>query len=718
MINMYEYKVYGVVQGVGFRPYVYRLAKEHGLVGIVRNEDTFVRIIVNDSCFETKLKKNPPILSKIDRVEIEKIELIEEIYTDFRILESKRNSANIIIPPDVNMCSDCARELKDPNDRRFGYYFITCTNCGPRFSIVKNSPYDRDTTSMDEFEMCDECKSEYTNPLNRRYHAQTIACKSCGPRLFFYENGNKILEDSAIEKCVEKIKSGELVSIKGVGGFHIVSTVLEIMKLREFAYRENKPFALMAKLEIIKEYCYVDSIEEELLLSKKRPIVLLRKKDNRLNLISEIDTLGFMLPYTPLHELIFDNFNEPLIFTSCNLPDEPIESEVGLTNHVLDNERRIVNKVDDSILKVIEGRKLFIRRGRGFTPTVLDVDSEDLVCLGAEMNSSFTIVKGKKAYISQYLGNTSNDNAFVNYKTELDKWLKWVQPDVKKIVCDMHPNYNTSRYANELANRFNCNIVRMQHHEAHLSSVALENPDIKDFIGVSFDGMGYGLNGSIYGGEIYSYIHNDNSFKRVGTIETYSLIGGDSATKNPKKILYGILKKFSTNEEIKKLELFDKEEIEIISKQLISGFNVFETTSIGRIIDAAAVLIGVCEKNDYDARCAMLLESNAKGVGIEIEPEIIEKEGLVVLQITPLFKYLFENLDKEKEILASTTLEYISNGFIKMVERLNTKRLPVLFSGGVSYNKQIAKKFFSNGYITNSILPCGDGNISFGQTRF
>jgi len=710
----YEFRVYGVVQGVGFRPFIYKLAKDNNLNGNVRNEGGYVRIIVNDKDFDKKIQKNPPPLSDIER--IEKYDT-KEVHNSFVILESKDLHESFKMPSDIFMCEDCLRELNDPTDRRFGYYFVTCTNCGPRFSMIKDSPYDRENTSMDEFRMCKECEIEYTDPNNRRYHAQTTACKNCGPRLkFVNDNKNLVInEDKAIAYTIEKLKQEKLVSVKGVGGFHIVCKIKGVKRLREFTGRSEKPFALMAKnIEQIKKYCQVSKKEEELLKSKERPIVLLEKKNKLLDDVSELSTLGFMLPYTALHYLLLDKFDEPLIFTSNNLPDEPIEADFGLTHYILDHDRKILNKVDDSIIKVIDEKPLFLRRARGYTPTIIDVDGPDQICLGAEMNSSFVIVKDKKAYVSQYLGNTANEFAFDNYRFELHKWLAWLRPDIKKVMCDEHPNYNTSKYAKELASRFEVPLVKVQHHTSHLNSIRIKQGFDK-FIGISFDGTGYGDEKTIYGGEIFFY---DGKYKRIGSVERQKLIGGDSGTKTPRKILFGILRKFMKLDEIKKLDMFDDAEIKLIDQQIKSGFNLFDTTSVGRMLDAATALIGRCNNgNTYDGRCAMLLESRAKNNPLKLNPLIEEKRGLLKLSTTHLFKFLIDNLDKDKQVLASTVLHYIADGFIEIIEKINKDNLPVVFSGGVSYNKIIAKKFFDKGYITNHVLPCGDGNISFGQIQ-
>ncbi|MBR9675605.1 carbamoyltransferase HypF [Candidatus Woesearchaeota archaeon] len=722
----YEYKVFGVVQGVGFRPHIYKLAMKNSFFGSVRNEDGFVRIIVNDEFFEEKIRINPPLLARIDKVTKKKTS--KKSFVSFSILDSikKTRFSSLNIPTDLFLCFDCKKDLDDSHNRRHNYYFVTCTNCGPRYTIIENTPYDRVNTSMKSFEMCDDCKKEYINPEDRRYHAQTIACKTCGPRLSFTDKEtNEVFgEVDAIRKAVEALRNDELVSVKGVGGFHIVSTTTKkaVLRLRRFIQRENKPLALMAKnTQQIKKVCVITSKEEEHLLSPQRPILILEKKELKtFDYVSELSSLGFMLPYTALHELILKEFDEPLIFTSNNFADEPIEHEVGLTNKVLSHQRRIVNKVDDSIIKVIKNKAFFLRRARGYTPTITDLGDgfEDCVCLGAEMNSSFTILKDGVAYTSQFLGNTTNHEAFDNYKEELNKWISWIKPEIKKVVCDAHPEYNTTKHAEKLAKDYKAELVKVLHHKAHLASIILEK-DLKcDSYSISFDGLGFGEDQEVWGGEVFKYTHKNKEFIRVAHLEAQKLIGGDSAARNPKKYLFGILKKFMSTEKIKRLGLYSEDETLLLSKALEQDFNTHNTTSTGRVLDAAAVLLGFCDVNSYDARCAMILESKAYKKPLFLEPVIRKENNMLVLETTPLFEFLTKNLDNDKGVLASTVHEYLANGYIKIINALNNESFPVLVSGGVTYNKHITKKFLEEAYITNQKVPSGDGGISLGQAHW
>ncbi len=370
---MYKIFIQGIVQGVGFRPYIYRKAKKYKLVGSVKNIGNGVEIIINDRDFIQKLT-DLPTLAKISNYTINKIKS-KRIFSDFLILKSSVTKGETELPADIFMCDDCFRELTDRKNRRHDYYFITCTNCGPRFTIIEDYPYDRPFTSMHQFKMCSRCRREYTDPLNRRYHAQTIACKKCGPKLRLLSHRKNISGTSDMEtigKAIGLVKSGEILSIKGVGGFHVCSLCDDknVWKVRKLFHRPHKPYALMVKdVEMVEKIAYVSKKEKELLQSPQRPIIVLKKKKkDSFKITSEVDTIGVMLPYTALHYLLFDCINEPLLMTSCNIPGEPVSTIETIGEDFLTHERRIVNRCDDSVLKVINNTIFFLRRSRGYTP--------------------------------------------------------------------------------------------------------------------------------------------------------------------------------------------------------------------------------------------------------------------------------------------------------------------------------------------------------------
>jgi hydrogenase maturation protein HypF len=716
---MYKIFVQGVVQGVGFRPYIYRKAKEHTLVGSVKNIGNGVEIIINDRDFIQKLTDLPP-LAKISNYTIKEIKS-KKHFSDFSILKSSVSKGETELPVDIFMCHDCLKELRDEKNRRHDYYFITCTNCGPRFTMIEDYPYDRPFTSMHQFDMCPECKGEYTDPLNRRYHAQTIACKKCGPKLRLLKHEKEISGKSdmeTIEKSIDLIKSGEVLSIKGVGGFHTCSLCDDehVAKVREMFHRPHKPYALMVKdIEMVEKIAYVSGKEKELLQSPQRPIVVLKKKKKEsFKTTSELDTIGVMLPYTALHYLLFDFMNEPLLMTSCNIPGEPVSINEKIGTYFLTHERRIINRCDDSVLKVVCGTTFFLRRSRGYTPSpvMLPVECLDTVAVGAELNNVICTTKKNKCYLSQYIGDTSKYETYNFLKDVITKFIHLTRLKPQIIVCDLHPRYNSTMFATELATTYNVKLIQIQHHKAHVASVAAER-NITDYVGIAMDGLGYGDDEGLWGGEVF-LVRNGTIFTRIGHLEEQPQLGGDSATIYPKKMLFGILSKILTEKELLKFRLFDEKESRLYLQILQNNFNVQRTTSAGRILDAVSALLGVCEMRTYDGRPAMILESIAT-TPLEFEPVFSQESGKTILMTTPLFDYLLNNKGNNGK-LAATAQMYIAKGLFEIAKKaLKKKDMPIVFSGGVAYNRMISEFMLRHGVLVNRELPAGDGGICYGQ---
>ncbi len=717
---MYKIFVQGVVQGVGFRPYIYRKAKENNLRGSVKNTGNGVEIIINDNDFIKKLTDLPP-LAKITDYTVEEMKSKKQ-FSDFSILKSTYSEGETELPADIFMCNDCLSELRNKKDRRHAYYFITCTNCGPRFSMIEDYPYDRPLTSMNEFKMCSKCKAEYTNPLDRRYHAQTVACKDCGPKLRLLNNDVDISEDSdvkTIKKSIDLIRSGEILSIKGVGGFHICSLTDDehVEKVRTMLHRPYKSFAIMARdIKMVEQIAYISQIEKELLCNPKRPIVVLKKKkQNAFKKVSELDTIGVMLPYTALHYLMFDFINIPLVMTSCNIPGEPVSITEKLGNYFLTHERKIVNRCDDSVLKVIHNKTFYLRRSRGYTPIPikLPIQCQDTIAVGAELNNVICTAKKDKCFLSQYVGETSKFETINFLKDTVYRFIKLTRLKPKIVVCDLHPNYNSTIFARELTDRYNAKLIQIQHHKAHVASVAAEH-NIKEYVGIAMDGLGYGDDGKIWGGEVFK-VNQGNNFKRVGHLEEQPQLGGDSATIYPKKMLFGILSKFLNEKDLLKLGLFDEKETGLYLKVLQSKFNTPYTTSSGRILDAVSALLGICDKRTYDGRPAMILESVATKP-LNFEPIILHKNGKKVLMTTHLFEFLLNNINREKGQLTATAQMYLASGLLAIAKQANKKdNIPIVFSGGVAYNRMISEFMINNGVLVNKEIPCGDGGICYGQ---
>jgi hydrogenase maturation protein HypF len=716
MYNLYRILVRGVVQGVGFRPYVYRKAKQLGLVGYAKNVGEGVEILVNDMDFMTKLSDLPP-LAKISGFEVGQVETPEP-YADFFISESSSSEGVTSLPPDIFTCNECIGEVRDAKNRRHNYYFITCTNCGPRFTVIQDYPYDRPFTSMKHFAMCKKCEDEYGNPMDRRYHAQTNACQDCGPRLML-KDGNKDVSGSTdmetIRMASEILKAGNPVAIKGVGGFHVCSLTddVSVGKVRQMLHRPNKPYAIMVSgIEMLDGIAYVNQKERQLLTSPERPIVVLRKKKTILNCISELDTIGVMLPYTALHYLLFDFIKEPLLATSCNLPGNPIAIHEELATYFLTHERQILNRCDDSVVKVINDKPFFLRRSRGFVPlpVPLPVECRDTIALGAEINNVICIAKKNQAFLSQYIGETSTLETFDYLKETAHKFIKLTRAMPLLVVCDAHPLYNSTALGGQLARTFNVELLRVQHHKAHVASVAAEH-NLEDYVGIAVDGMGYGDDGNIWGGEVFDV--NRHRFRRIGYLEPQPQLGGDSATIFPRKMLFGILRKFLDANELERLAIFDKKQSRLYSAMVDKGFSTPVTTSAGRVLDAVSALLNLCERRTYDGRPAMLLESLATEP-LDFEPVFSRIAGAKILMTSPLFEFLLSNMEQERGHLAATAQTYLARGLLTIAQEAARGR-PIVISGGVAYNRMIAGFMLRNDVLVNEVVPCGDGGISYGQ---
>lgn len=705
---MYRYTIKGVVQGVGFRPYVANACKKAHISGYVQNVGHGVIAVVDDAVKLDRILNDAPSRIRIDSIEIE---TTREHWSGFRILPSK-GVGYAEIPPDLYLCEECLCDLDDADNRRWGYHFLTCTACGPRFTIARKSPFDRATTTMDAFPMCPACRREYGDPKDRRFHAQTIACHDCGPKLRLFAHGVETgsSDEKRIESAAAALASGEVVALKGVGGFHLACRIdsKSVGALNTLTRRTGKPYAVLCRdTAMAKTIARITTEEEELLVSASRPIVLLRK-NRKLGSVSELDTVGVMLASTALHFLLFRHYPKPIVFTSSNLSDEPITTtrQRQFADIVLDHSRVIVNATDDSVMKVIDGTPLFLRRSRGFVPSSIPIDSgyrKTILAVGAEMNATFALYDGNgRITISQHLGNTSHAASFDRYRETIDRFLEYTGIAPQNIVCDLHPGYNTSVYAKELSKRFDAPLRAVQHHRAHVFGAAAEN-GLECFAGIACDGLGYGDDGTIWGGEIF------DGYDRIGHLETQMLLGGDSAARYPLKMLYSIIRKFLTQRDAEMYlrGKYSSWEIPILERQLASGLNSPMTSSCGRILDATAALLGFCDERTYDGRGAMVLESRS-GKPYEFRPVF---EGSTLLT-TPLFEYLISNLHRDKARLAGTVQRYLAEGLFELASR--TKK-PVVWAGGCAYNRIMTSFMLTHGVLLNKRVPPGDGGISFGQ---
>jgi len=730
-----------VVQGVGFRPFVYRTAVKNGLVGYVRNRgDAVVEIVVEGkkesiANFIEELKNEKPPLAQIHSL-TEEIKTADKGYREFRILESSGEAelSGSVIPPDVSICSECLRELRDPKDRRFNYFFITCTNCGPRYTITQKVPYDRPNTTMQEFPMCNACAEEYRNPLNRRFHAQTVACPKCGPKAYLTSNNGEPVECSnPIREAGRLLEEGYIVAVKGNGGFHVATATLKsepIARLRKVKHRRKKPFAIMApSLEKVKSFAEVSPWEEELLTSHRKPIVLLRKSNNYYlsELVSpELHTVGVMLPYTGMHVLLFDKVEEPaFVMTSANPPSEPIVTgnsealkKLGSTvDYFLFHNREVAQRCDDSVVR--------FHGENGYAPEPIQtglVSNRCVLALGGELNVTFCLLTGGKAFISQHIGDVENLETLRFMKGTIDHLVKLTNCTVETVACDLHPNFTTTRLAYELGEKLGCPVVQVQHHHAHGAALMAEW-GVDEVIGIVCDGFGYGSDGSAWGGEV---LHcSRDGFKRLAHLEPQPMVGGDLATYYPLRMVAGILNKTIDVAEWLTAESchlpHGKKEAEIILKQLKRG-SVPETTSCGRVLDAVSAILGVCYERTYEGEPAMKLESAATAGRDKLclPPQIRGN----ILDTTFLVHEVFSRKDGvAASDLACSAQAYLARGLaqlaVEQAERLGVRHIG--FSGGVAYNEHITatirETVEKEGYrfLVHHKLPAGDGGTAFGQ---
>lgn len=750
-----EIRLIGIVQGVGFRPFIYRLANRYRLKGFVRNlKDATLLIAVEGFeedirlFVESILREKPPA-AKIDKLEVKYSEELEG-YVDFKILSSSDTiiSTGSMIPADIAICDDCVKELMDKENRRYRYFFITCTNCGPRFTIIYDTPYDRQNTSMVDFPMCYECLAEYENPFDRRFHAQTIACPVCGPKLhLFTKDGELVDVKDPIKEAANLIDEGNIIAIKGIGGYHIATATTfsePILRLRKVKHREQKPFAIMAKdLETVKTFAIVNEFEEKLLTSPMRPIVLLKKSENYYlsdAIAPGLHNIGVMLPYTGLHVLLLSYSKEPAyVMTSGNSKGEPIikddeEAFRKLSRYVdylLVNDRKIVNRCDDSVVKVIDGNTHFIRRSRGYAPEPIRIPMRSKCCtmaLGGELNVTGCIVLDDKAFLTQHIGDVEYIDTYSFLKDAIKQLKRLTKASPEVIVHDLHPGFLTTKLAKELSEEFHIPSFAVQHHYAHIASVMAEH-GLENVLGVGCDGFGYGEDGMAWGGEIM--LCNWYEYRRVGHLEEHPMPGGDLAAKYPLRMAIGILSNSDKDLCERFLEskhmLLPKgyDEAMVILKQARSSRTI-KTSSAGRFLDAVAAVLGICYERTYEGEPAMKLEAMAIGGEDTLMIDPLIKNGVLITG--EVFSMIVErslNSISMKEVkdLAFSVHKYLAEGLaeisIEVAQKEGIKK--IAFSGGVAYNEIITsilkRKVTESGlsFYTNMNVPHGDGGLSFGQ---
>jgi hydrogenase maturation protein HypF len=629
-----RFLVSGLVQGVGFRPHVYNLARSHGLTGYVGNNASGVFIEVQGTqkavtAFTHELVDRIPSPAAAETVRIEELTPRQE--AGFVIAESENSiEGGIVVPPDIATCDLCFRDLIDRADRRFRYPFVTCARCGPRFTLLRDMPYDRIGTTMAEFRMCSICEAEYCDPDDRRFHAQTAACAACGPRVWFVQppGASRLFGEAAIKRTQEALADGFVVAIKGIGGFHLACDAANddsVRRLRERKGRGNKPFALMAAtIATIRKYAELNLTEERALTQQERPIVLLRRRETETrHLASAVapgnNTLGFMLPYSPLHHLLLDE--HPLVMTSGNVSDEPIvtdnEAAIAILAPMVDaflfHDREIHSPCDDSVVRIFNGESYPVRLARGYTPLPIRLISSGpaVLAVGGELKSAFCLTSGERAHVSPHLGDMRTLGTLATFERSVDRFRHLLRIEPEVVACDAHPGYLSSIWAAEFAEKHGLPLVRVWHHHAHIASLLVEHERTGRIIGVCFDGTGYGQDGAVWGGEVF--VGDETNCVRAAHLAYVPLPGGDASVVRPYRMALAHLwaAGIEWNDALPCVQACLPVEQKIMLVQLGKNVNATPTSSVGRLFDAIAALIGVRQTITYEAQAAIELEAMA-----------------------------------------------------------------------------------------------------------
>ena len=767
-----EIRVRGTVQGVGFRPTVWRLACDEGLVGEVLNDGFGVLIrTTGDSSaisqFLTRLQTEAPPLSQIERVETQVLSLLD--YEDFRISESISGENCTRVTPDAAVCAACREEVLDPAERRYAYPFANCTHCGPRFSIVKEVPYDRVNTTMSAFPMCADCKREYSQPADRRFHAQPIACTVCGPTIWLEKIGERATADhlrktAALHAAIEMLKSGAILAIRGLGGFHLAcdaTTPESVQRLRQRKQRYGKPFAVMAKdLDTIRRYSNLTAAEADLLRSPEAPILLLPADGVEklpAGIAPGLNTIGFMLPYTPLHLLITRAMDRPLVMTSGNISDEPQVTSLDrartglrdIADAMLMHDREIANRIDDSVVRVVSGKPTLMRRARGYAPSALPLPSgfevaPDLLAFGGELKSTFCVVKNGAAIVSQHQGDLEDVSTFEDYQKNLHLYSRIYDHQPQLLVADLHPEYLSTKLAKQRAAADGLPLIEVQHHFAHIASCMVENGvplEAPAVLGVAIDGLGFGDDGTIWGGEFL--LADYRGYRRLAAFKPVAMVGGVQSIREPWRNTYAHLvagpgwiqfaEKYSTLDLYQYLTM---KPLRTIDRMLETGLNVPLASSCGRLFDAVAAALGLCaDRAMFEGQGAMELEALAESYRLSDDEtpylfSITEPpSGLLYLDSSPMWEALLEDLVQQSPVarIAARFHFGLAQGIRDMIAHLREPGAAgasvntVALSGGCFQNKllfeEVVRLLESDGLtcLSQAKVPTNDGGLALGQ---
>jgi hydrogenase maturation protein HypF len=743
----YRLSIQGIVQGVGFRPFIYQQATSRNISGYVTNTSQGVELemegeeLILEDLLQV-IRNNPPPLARITGLQIQSLALAHE--GDFRISQSLvTENRSALIAPDMATCADCLRELRDPSDRRFGYPFINCTHCGPRYTIIKDIPYDRDKTTMAAFTMCSACAEEYHSPLSRRFHAQPNACQDCGPRVFLHDAQGRICSGGdPVQETARLLKEGRIVAVKGLGGFHLSLDALQeeaVQRLRSRKHREEKPLALMSgDLETIAGYALINAEEQSLLLSQERPIVLLPKKwPNPIapSVAPGNHYFGVMLPYTPLHHLLLDHGFEALVMTSGNLSEEPIcidnqeafQRLRGIADYFLVHNRDIYLRSDDSMVQKVSGRTRQMRRSRGFVPTPIFLKEplSPILACGGELKNTICLTKDNRAFLSQHIGDLENVETLNFFKLTINHLKQILQIEPEIIAYDLHPDYLSTRYALEQKGP---KLIGVQHHFAHMVGCMAEHGLKEKVIGLSLDGSGYGLDGRIWGGEVL--VGDLSSFERKGHLAYLPMPGGARAIKEPWRMavsyLYQAYGEGLWDLNLSFLQRQDPQKTETLLKMIRQGINCPLTSSCGRLFDGVAALIGLRDRVAFEGQAAMELEMLQSREPVPpYSWEIDQVEGVYLIHPRPIIQGVVEELMEDiapariSRRFHLTLMAVLTKICCRLRDDLALEK--VVLAGGVFQNRtllsELEEQLNQKGFqvYSKALVPTNDGGLALGQ---
>lgn len=738
-------RVGGVVQGVGFRPFIYRLAFENRLRGFVLNSSSGVEIHVEGypkdlDDFLHRLRTEAPPMAHIASLDI--TEPTPQGYTFFEIRGSEKDEGYQLISPDIATCPDCLRELFNPSDRRYRYPFINCTNCGPRFTIIKDIPYDRSLTTMAGFTMCENCLAEYENPLDRRFHAQPNACPVCGPKVWLADRkGETVQCADVIGRTASLLLEGQIVAIKGLGGFLLACDATNhtaVSTLRERKARRDKPFAVMVKdLDHLARFCFFDREEVRLLASPQAPIVLVRRRPGS-GIAAEVapknNYLGVMLPYTPIHHLLMCDAGIPLVMTSGNLTEEPIASEnqdaaerlSSLTDYFLFHNRDIHSRYDDSVVFANRGESQPIRRARSLAPypIKLPMKSIPIVAVGAQEKSTFCLAKDYYGFLSQHIGDLENLETVQHFEETIELYKRLFRVEPAMIAHDMHPDYLSTEYALRFKGRLP--LVAVQHHHAHVAACMADNGITGRVIGIAFDGSGFGPDGTVWGGEFL--VADYGGYRRFGHLEQMPMPGGELAIRKPYRLALAYLKTLlGSLPNLPFAETLSPSEVIMIGRQLEQKVNTPLTSSCGRLFDAVSALLGICRTITFEGQAAIELEMQSDSTNLsDVYPYYIERiDGIWQVFLKPMFEAIVAALTKGTPVphIAGTFHTTVASMAVSMASLISqeTGISEVVLSGGCFQNRLLLEKtmaLLTKGGLRAVIhkeTPCNDGGVSLGQ---